>query len=81
MLIVIRAVLSMAFFEVMAIIANAKDENDIRVFKHLHFEKLSGKRSGQYSLRLDRQFRLIIQIEKNEHGKLLLVIEIVDYHR
>jgi toxin HigB-1 len=69
-----------SFFEVMAIIAAATNENDIRAFKSLRFEKLSGERRGQYSLRLNKQYRLIIQIETDETGKLVWIIEIVDYH-
>jgi len=68
------------FFEVMAIIDNAKNESDIRAFKYLHFEKLRGSRAGQHSLKLNKQFRLIVKIEEDEHGKLLWIIEIVDYH-
>lgn len=69
-----------AFFEVMAIIGNATSEADIRAFKSLHFEKLTGNREGQVSLRLNKQYRLIVQIEKDEKGKLLWIIEINDYH-
>ena len=69
-----------AFFEVMAIIASATNEADIRILKSLHFEKLRGDRVGQVSLRLNKQFRLIVQIEKDEYGKLLWIIEIKDYH-
>lgn len=69
-----------AFFDAMTIIENAISEMDIRAFKSMHFEKLSGKRAGQVSLRLNKQYRLIVQIEKDELGKLLLIIEIVDYH-
>ena len=69
-----------AFFEVMAIIENPTSEADIRAFKSLHFEKLTGNREGQVSLRLNKQYRLIVQIEKDEQGKLLWIIEINDYH-
>lgn len=69
-----------AFFEVMAIIANAASEADIRAFKSLRFEKLKGNRAGQISLRLNKQYRLIVIIEKDEHGKMLWIIEIADYH-
>jgi proteic killer suppression protein len=68
-----------AFFKVMAIIASAKDEQDIRAFRSLHYEKLKGDRSHQHSLRLNKQWRLIFEIRK-EHGKHILVIEIEDYH-
>lgn len=69
-----------SFFEVMDVIAAAAGENDLRALKSLHFEKLRGDRSEQKSLRLNDQYRLIIQIEKDEQGKLLWIIEIVDYH-
>lgn len=69
-----------AFFDVMAIIASATSEADIRAFKGLHFEKLSGNRKGQGSLRLNDQYRLIVQVEKDEQSKVLWIIEIVDYH-
>jgi toxin HigB-1 len=69
-----------AFFDVMATIASATSEADIRAFKSLHYEKLSGNRSGQISLRLNKKYRLIIQIEIDEYGKLLWIIDIIDYH-
>ncbi len=69
-----------SFFDAMSIIDSAATEKDIRAFKSLHFEKLSGTRSGQYSLRLNKQFRLIIEIIKDLQGKLIWIIEIVDYH-
>lgn len=69
-----------AFFDVMAIISSAENENDIRAFKQLHFEKLKGNRKDQISLRLKEQFRLIIQLEKDNNGKTIWIIEIVDYH-
>ena len=69
-----------SFFEVMAAIQSAVNENDLRVLKSLHFEKLQGNRQGQISLRLNKQFRLIVEIEEDNQGKLLRIIEIVDYH-
>ena len=68
------------FFEAMAIISNAQNESDIRAFKQLHFEKLKGNRDGQHSIKLNQQFRLILQIMKDDQGKILWIIEIVDYH-
>lgn len=69
-----------AFFDVMAIITSAENENDIRAFKQLHFEKLKGNRKDRISLRLKEQFRLIIEIVKDENGKIIWILEIVDYH-
>jgi len=69
-----------SFFDVIAIITNAANENDIRALTSLHYEKLKGKREGQVSLRLNDQFRLIIQIIDETTGKKIQIIEIVDYH-
>lgn len=69
-----------AFFDVMAVIGSAAHEADIRALKSLHFEKLSGNRAGQISLRLNKQYRLIVQIEKDEQDKIIWIIEIIDYH-
>ena len=61
-------------------IANAVDERDLRAMKSHHFEKLKGDRSHQYSLRLNDQFRLLLQIVTESNGKVIWVIDIEDYH-
>lgn len=68
------------FFRVMAIITSAPDPRDFYKFKSLHFEKLSGDRTGQHSFRLNDQWRLIIHLERDDQGQEVVVIEIVDYH-
>lgn len=71
-----------AFFEKLFVIQSARDENDLRAIKSLHFEKLQGERGlrGERSIRLNRQFRLILRLETDEHGKLVCIISIEDYH-
>ena len=69
-----------AFFEAMAVIATAHDERDLFALKGFHFEKLSGDRKGAHSLRLNKQFRLIVTFEKDADGKFVLIIDIEDYH-
>ena len=56
------------------------DERDIHQMKSLHFEKLSGNRSPQRSIRLNKQFRLVFEIRVDADGKLIVVVEVVDYH-
>ncbi len=70
------------FFEVMAIIDAATDERDLYAQKGLHFEKLVGQRGkqGQRSLRLNRQWRLIVTLAEDEEGTYLQIIDIEDYH-
>ena len=50
--------------------------------KSLHFEKLKGERGnrGERSIRLNKQFRLILTISSDDRGKLLLILDIEDYH-
>jgi len=71
-----------AFFEKMAVIRAAVDENDLRTLKSLHFEKLKGERGtrGERSIRLNKQFRLTLTIETDDQGKLLRILDIDDYH-
>lgn len=57
--------------------------NDERVFYHLkslHFEKLKGSREGQQSIRLNAQWRLIVQLRGEHPCKVVGIVEIVDYH-
>ena len=70
------------FFDLMSSIEAAESEQDLYALKGLRFEKLSGKRGkeGQGSLRLNNQWRLILVIEKDDQGKYILIIDIVDYH-
>jgi toxin HigB-1 len=69
-----------AFFEVMSVIRHAKDERDLYAIKGLRYEKLKGHRSHQRSIRLNQQFRLILERQRDEQGRYLLIIEIEDYH-
>ena len=65
---------------VMDRIAAATDERDLRALKSRRLEKLAGNREGQYSMRLNDQWRLILETEEDEQGKYLLIVEITDYH-
>ena len=69
-----------AFRTLMHRIRSADDENDLRDLKSLHFEKLKGKRQHEYSMRLNKQFRLIFQIEKVGEHNQLVITGIEDYH-
>jgi len=46
----------------------------------LRCEKLEGKRRGQYSVRINDQWRLIFVLVEDELGVRLRILEIVDYH-
>lgn len=68
-----------AFRKTMAIIRAAADERTFYALKGLHYEKLQGQRSHQRSMRLNDQFRLLLQSEKDD-GNLIVIVSIEDYH-
>ena len=69
-----------AFRKRMQLIRGARDERDFYTLKSLHFEKLKGDREGQYSMRLNQQWRLILEIEKRSNSSTVVIVSIVDYH-
>jgi proteic killer suppression protein len=58
----------------------ASDERTFYAFRSLRFEKLKGDREGQFSMRLNDQWRLIIELHGEAPKKTVYVVEIVDYH-
>ena len=58
----------------------ALDERDLYALKSNHFEKLQGDRSHQRSLRLNAQFRLIVELRKSSPKNVVVVIGVEDYH-
>lgn len=61
-------------------IRSAKDERDLRNWKSLHYEKLSGDRAGQRSIRLNKKMRMVFTIDKSTTSPTVTIIEIADYH-
>jgi toxin HigB-1 len=61
-------------------IRQAPDERDFHAMKSLRFEKLKGKRAHQHSMRLNQQWRLVIEFEGVAPNKIVAVISIEDYH-
>jgi toxin HigB-1 len=69
-----------AFRHRMQVIRGAPDERIFYGLKSFHFEKLKGKRSHQHSMRLNDQWRLVIEFEGKGPGKVVVIIDIEDYH-
>lgn len=69
-----------AFRKRMQQIRSAVDERDFYAINSLNFEKLSGARSHQHSMRLNKQWRLILEFEGEGVSKVVFVIGIEDYH-
>lgn len=62
------------------LIRAAQDERVFYNLKSLHFEKLKGNLDGLYSMRLNKQWRLLLKFRKDDSGNMVVVISISDYH-
>jgi proteic killer suppression protein len=58
----------------------ATDERTLYAHRSLHVEKLKGHREGQLSMRLNDQWRLVVELHGDAPRKTIYVVEIVDYH-
>lgn len=68
------------FRKAMQVIRAAMDERDLYNLKGLRFEKLDGARSHQRSVRLNKQWRLILELVGEAPKKTVRVIGVEDYH-
>ena len=62
------------------LIRSAPDERDFYALRSLHLEKLLGDRSHQCSMRLNKQWRLILEFEGIAPDKVVVVVGLEDYH-
>ena len=72
--------LTKQFRKKVQLLAAATDERDLYNLRGLRLEKLSGTRSGQHSIRLNDQFRLILRFDTDKEGRLVVIVELTDYH-
>ena len=61
-------------------IQQAVNRTDLYALKSLRLEKLKGQRQQQYSMRLNDQYRLIVEFRKESGKEIVNIIEIGDYH-
>jgi toxin HigB-1 len=66
--------------KVMQAVRAAADERDLYALRGLRFEKLKGQRKHQHSLRINNQWRLIVEIRGEAAKKRIGVVGIEDYH-
>jgi toxin HigB-1 len=69
-----------AFRKRMQSIRAAPDERVFYASKSLHFEKLKGDRSHQYSMKLNDQWRLVLEFKGGAPNKTVVIVSIEDYH-
>src|ERR1700738_4672928 len=69
-----------AFRRRMQLIRCASDERDLCAMRAVKFERLKGNREHQHSMRLNDQWRLIMELEGSNPKKTVCIVAIEDYH-
>lgn len=69
-----------AYRKAMQHIRAASDERTFYTRRSFRFEKLLGDREGQHSMRLNDQWRLIVEFRGSAPNKIVHVVEVADYH-
>lgn len=63
-------------FRKLRMLNRAESLDDLRIPPNNRLERLRGQREGQYSIRINRQWRICFQWEDGD----IFEVEIVDYH-
>ena len=58
----------------------ATDERAFYALRSLHFEKLKGDRKTERSMRLNDQWRLIVEMKGKSRAKVVRIVDVADYH-
>lgn len=61
-------------------IMQAPNRQTLYAFRSLRLEKLKGKRKGQHAMRINDQYRLIVEFGKKNRHEKVVIINIEDYH-
>jgi proteic killer suppression protein len=70
-----------AYRKVLNYIRSAADEREFRAWPGLHFEKLEADMEGLHSLRLNRQWRLVIELQGEAPNKTVIIQKVENYHK
>ena len=69
------------FRKAIGLINAVPHEAALRQFRGLNFEELKGKRSHQHSVRLNDQFRLILELKGDGQDKVAWIVGIENHYR
>ncbi len=50
----------------------------LTLFKSLNFEELKGDKEGYYSIRLNKQYRLILSLEEEKNGQFICDVVLIN---
>lgn len=69
-----------AYRKRVTLIKQAKNSMDLYALHSLCLEKLKGKRQHEHSIRLNNQYRLIVEFATRDKKETIIIKKIEDYH-
>jgi toxin HigB-1 len=66
--------------EKLTFIQAAPSDRTLRNWSSLHYEKLKGDREGQRSIRLNKGWRLVFELDESTTPPTILVLAVENYH-
>lgn len=69
-----------AYRKKVQLLGAAKDERDLRQLRGLRLKDLFGTKAGPSSIRLNDQYRLVLRFRTDPEGRVVIVLELVEYH-
>jgi proteic killer suppression protein len=66
--------------EKLILISAAPDERTLRNWKSLHYEQLNGDRQEKKSIRLNDQYRLLLEVDNSRNPPKAILLGVEDYH-
>lgn len=64
----------------LTVLRAAINDRSLRNWKSLHYEKLRGDREGQRSIRLNDQYRMVLELDEETEPQTATILQIEDYH-
>ena len=69
-----------AFFDALDLIDSIAEAKELLAFKGFNYKKLKGQLKEFHSLRLNKQFRLLVKLCEDKDGQFFEIAQIIDYH-
>lgn len=66
--------------KVMGVLRAVKHERELANWRSLNFKRMKGKRQDEWSVRINDQWRLILDVEQGPEGSKLITKKIEDPH-
>ncbi|MBT3928032.1 MAG: plasmid maintenance system killer protein [Rhodospirillaceae bacterium] len=64
----------------LTVLRSAPDDRALRNWKSLHYEKLKGDKLGLRSIRVNKKYRMVFELDSETEPQQATILAIEDYH-